>query len=116
MASVGLLSAGALAQSQNAPSLDPARLTLRGVEASRVTYRGREATRLVERDGPDLEPGVWTRLRIVIKGTTARLFVHGADQPTLVVNDLKLGSREGGVALWIGPGTEGHFADLTLSR
>jgi hypothetical protein len=34
----------------------------------------------------DLEPGVWTRMRVEISGTTARLFVHGASQPTLVVN------------------------------
>ena len=64
----------------------------------------------------DLEPGVWTRMRIVVKGTTARVYVHDASQPTLIVNDLKLGEREGRVALWIGPGTEGHFADVSLRR
>ena len=51
----------------------------------------------------DLVPGEWTRVRIVVAGTKAQLFVHGAGQPTLVVNDLKLGSAEGAVALWIGP-------------
>jgi hypothetical protein len=64
----------------------------------------------------DLEPGVWTRMRIVVRGATARLYVHDAQQPALVVDDLKLGPREGGVALWIGPGTEGYFADLKISR
>ena len=44
-----------------------------------------------------------------------RLFVHDANQP-LVVNDLKLGAREGGVALWIGAGSEGFFSDLRVSR
>jgi hypothetical protein len=62
----------------------------------------------------DLEPGVWTRVRIVVEGTTARLFVHGAPQPALVVNDLKLGDVSGAVALWIGPGTEGYFTGLTI--
>jgi hypothetical protein len=62
----------------------------------------------------DLEPGAWTRCRLVIQGTTARLFVHGAEQPALVVNDLKLGDSSGGVALWIGPGTEGYFTGLTI--
>src|SRR4029078_11984518 len=57
----------------------------------------------------DLEPGAWTPVRIVVKGTTARLFVHGAAQPALIVNDLKLGDASGAVALWIGPGTEGYF-------
>src|SRR3981189_911362 len=52
----------------------------------------------------DLEPGVWTKYRIVVNGTTARLFVHGAAQPCLIVNDMKLGDSEGAVALWVGPG------------
>ena len=47
----------------------------------------------------DLESGVWTRMRVVVAGTTARLFVHDAPQPVLVVNDLKLGEGEGAVAL-----------------
>jgi hypothetical protein len=41
--------------------------------------------------------------------------VHGAEQPVLVVNDLKLEPREGGVALWVGPGTEGYFAGLKIT-
>jgi hypothetical protein len=62
----------------------------------------------------DLEVGAWTKYRIVVEGTTARLFVHGAPQPCLIVNDLKLGDSSGGVALWIGPGTEGYFVDLSI--
>jgi len=62
----------------------------------------------------DLVPGEWTRVKIVVAGTTARLYVHGAEQPSLIVNDLKLGASEGTVALWIGPGTEAHFANLRV--
>ena len=62
----------------------------------------------------DLEPGVWTRYRIAVEGTKARLYVHGAPQPCLIVNDLKLGDSSGGVALWIGPGTEGYFRGLKI--
>jgi len=62
----------------------------------------------------DLEPGVWTRYRIEVEGTKARLYVHGAAQPCLIVNDLKLGDSSGGVALWIGPGTEGYFTGLRI--
>ena len=43
------------------------------------------------------------------------LFVHGSEQPCLVVNDLKLGDSEGAVALWVGPGTEGYFANLKIA-
>ncbi|MBL8770741.1 MAG: hypothetical protein JNK30_05115 [Phenylobacterium sp.] len=63
----------------------------------------------------DLEPGRWTRMRIVVDGARARLFVDGASQPTLIVNDLKGGAeRTGGVALWIGPGTIAHFAEVDI--
>ena len=36
-----------------------------------------------------------------VDGLRARLFVHGAEQPTLVVNDLKQTEADGGIALWI---------------
>jgi hypothetical protein len=62
----------------------------------------------------DLEPGVWTRYRITVEGTKARLYVQGTNQPCLIVNDLKLGDSSGGVALWIGPGTEGYFTALEI--
>jgi hypothetical protein len=62
----------------------------------------------------DLEVGAWTRYRITVEGTKARLYVHGAAQPCLIVNDLKLGNSSGGVALWIGPGTEGYFTGLKI--
>ena len=62
----------------------------------------------------DLEVGVWTRYRISVEGTKARLFVHDAAQPCLIVNDLKLGDSSGPVALWIGPGTEGYFTGLKI--
>lgn len=62
----------------------------------------------------DLEVGAWTRVRIAVEGTKARLYVHGAAQPCLIVNDLKLGDSSGGVALWIGPGTEGYFTGLKI--
>jgi hypothetical protein len=65
----------------------------------------------------DLEPGKWTKVRIEVQGDKARLYVHGNAQPTLVVNDLKSGANAlGGVALWLGPGTIGHFRDLNVDR
>ncbi len=64
----------------------------------------------------DLVPGEWTKVKIVVSGREARLFVHGAEQPTLIVTDLKLEASEGAIALWIGPGTDAHFAHLRVSR
>jgi hypothetical protein len=34
----------------------------------------------------------------------------------LVVNDLKLGDREGGVALCVGVGTEAYFTNFRLTQ
>jgi hypothetical protein len=62
----------------------------------------------------DLETGAWTDIRIEVSGTTARLFVHGATQPTLVVTDLKHGLGSGAVALWAHVQTEAYFTGLTV--
>jgi hypothetical protein len=63
----------------------------------------------------DLVPGVWTRIRIEVRGTTARLFVHGQSQPTLIISDVKSGATaSGSIALWIGPGTVAHFRNLRV--
>ena len=60
----------------------------------------------------DLVPGQWTKIKIKIAGQTAKLFVNGADQPALIVNDLKQAVAKGAIALWVGPGTIAHFAEL----
>jgi hypothetical protein len=63
----------------------------------------------------DLVPDEWTRIRIEVRGERARLYVHGQQQPTLIVNDVKSGAnRAGAVALWVGPGTVAHFRNLAV--
>jgi 3-keto-disaccharide hydrolase len=62
----------------------------------------------------DLDAGAWTRIKIVVAGTKAQLFVNGAEQPCLIVNDLKLGDSNGQVALWTGSDTEAYFSNLTV--
>jgi hypothetical protein len=63
----------------------------------------------------DLVPDEWTRITIDVQGQRARLFVHGQQQPTLVVNDVKSGANaKGRIALWIGPGTTAHFRNLRV--
>ena len=64
----------------------------------------------------DLVPGAWTKVTIEFADRTARLYVNGASEPTLIVHDLKQNPQAGAVALWVGPGTIAHFADLSLSR
>jgi hypothetical protein len=64
----------------------------------------------------DLEPDVWAKIRIEVRGAQARLYVHDQPQPVLIVNDVKSGpNAKGAVALWIGPGTVAHFRNLTVT-
>jgi len=63
----------------------------------------------------DLVPGQWIHMKIQVAGPRARLYVNGAEQPTLIVNNLKQSSVKGAIALWVGPGTIAHFSDLKVS-
>ena len=63
----------------------------------------------------DLEPGAWTHLRIEVFGTKARLYVNGATQPCLVVNDLKNGTSRGKIALWTRISSDAYFSNLRIT-
>jgi hypothetical protein len=63
----------------------------------------------------DLVTGAWTHVKIEVSGVRARLFVNGAAQPALIVNDLKRGATSGQIGLWIGAGTEAYFRDLRVT-
>ncbi len=64
----------------------------------------------------DIVPAAWIRLRIEVDGAKARLFVNGAEQPTLLVNDVKTGAgTRGRVALWFEGSTIAHFANLKIT-
>ena len=65
----------------------------------------------------DLVPGVWTKIKVEVRGNQARLYLHVSEQPTLIVKDVKSGSDgHGGVALWLEPGTVAHFRNLTVQE
>lgn len=64
----------------------------------------------------DLVPGEWTKVKIEVSGVKAKLYVHGAAQPTLIINDLKLGDSKGAIGLWVGPGTVAHFTNLRVTQ
>ena len=64
----------------------------------------------------DVQPDVWTRIKIEVRGDKARLYVNDNPQPVLIVNDVKSGpNARGGVALWIGPGTVAHFRNVVVT-
>jgi hypothetical protein len=62
----------------------------------------------------DLEAGAWTKMKVVVSGTKAQLYVNGADQPCLIVNDLKLGEARGQIALWAFGTTDAYFSNLKV--
>ncbi len=78
-------------------------------------HRLREETPGLYEAYSDLVPGEWTRYRVEVEGESARLYLHGNEQPTLLVNDLKLAGQTGAVGLWIGPGTVAHFRSLNIA-
>lgn len=65
----------------------------------------------------DMGLNEWIRLKIVVQGNKAQLYLNGNKQPSLIVNDLKLGpDASGGIGLWVDVGTEGYFADLIVTE
>lgn len=64
----------------------------------------------------DMVPDEWTKIRIEINNRKVKLFVHNQEQPTLVVNDMLNQNPTGGIALWVGGGTEAYFRKLKISK
>lgn len=65
----------------------------------------------------DLQPATWTKVKVVVEGETAKLFVHGNDQPTIIVNDVKSGAdAKGAVALWFEGSTVAHYRNVSISH
>jgi hypothetical protein len=65
----------------------------------------------------DLALDEWITMRIIVKKQQAKLYLNNNKQPSLVVNDLKLGaSTSGTIGLWVDVGTEGFFSDLIISH
>lgn len=65
----------------------------------------------------DMGLNEWITMKIVVKGQQAKLFLNNNKQPSLVVNDLKLGaSASGGIGLFVDVGTEGYFSGLKVYK
>ena len=63
-----------------------------------------------------IAPNQWIKLKIEVKGQTAKLFINDAKEPNLIVNDLKMGpDKTGGIGLFVDIGTEGFFRDLKVT-
>jgi hypothetical protein len=65
----------------------------------------------------DMGLNEWIRMKIVVKGVQAKLFLNDNKQPSLIVNDLKHGADlAGGIGLWLDGGTEAYFADMKVQK
>jgi hypothetical protein len=65
----------------------------------------------------DMGLNEWIKLKIVVKGLQAKLFLNDSKEPSLIVNDLKHGADlSGTIGLWVDVGTEGFFSDLKISK
>lgn len=62
----------------------------------------------------DLVPGEWIKVKIEVAGEKAKLYLHDADQPSLIVNDLKNKSSEGKIALWLHSSTLARYRNLVI--
>jgi hypothetical protein len=62
---------------------------------------------------PVPNPNEWFHIRIVVADTTISVFVAKASQPSLVVRPLS-GRSRGRVGLWVGNGSGGAFANLSI--
>ncbi len=63
----------------------------------------------------DLAPGAWTKMKIEVAGDSAKLYVHDAAQPCLIVNDLKHEAAAGKIALWLHSSTLARYRNLVIT-
>ena len=63
----------------------------------------------------DLVPGEWIKVKIEVAGKKAKLYLHDADQPCLIVNDLKNKNSEGKIALWLHSSTLARYRNLVIT-
>lgn len=65
----------------------------------------------------DMKMNSWIKIKIVVKGAQARLYLDNNKQPSIVVLDMKHGTKgNGSIGFWVGPGTEGYFKNLKVTK
>lgn len=64
----------------------------------------------------ELQTETWMKVKIEVKGRSARLYINGSEQPSLIVDGLKGEDLRGGVALWGYRGEEAYFSNLRITN
>ena len=54
-------------------------------------------------------------MKIEVSGKTAKLYLHDAEQPCLIVNDLKYEQSAGKIALWLHSSTLARYRNLVVT-
>lgn len=62
--------------------------------------------------GVECPPDRWIPVRLEVKGTQARVFVNGAERPTLEIHELRRGLSKGGIALVGENNAKAHFSNF----
>ena len=62
----------------------------------------------------DLQPEGWNKIKIEVHGRTAKLYVNGSVNPSLIVDGLKGEDLQGSVALWGYSGEEAYFSNVKV--
>jgi hypothetical protein len=63
----------------------------------------------------DLVPGEWTKIKIEVDGKVAKLYLHDAEEPCLIVKDLKHEESAGKIALWLHSSTLARYRNLVVT-
>jgi len=63
----------------------------------------------------ELAMETWTKVRIVVTGRAAKLYLNGSARPSLVVDGLKGEDLHGGVGLWSFTDEEGYFSNVRIT-
>ena len=79
-------------------------------------YRLRREWPWVYESYTDMKLETWTKVRIEVKGRSAKLFLNGSENPSLVVDGLKGEDLHGGVALWGYQGEESYFSNVRITN
>jgi hypothetical protein len=78
-------------------------------------YKLRREWPFVYESYAEIEPEKWTHLKIEVAGRVARVYVNGANKPSLVVDGLKSGNLHGAIGLWGYAREESYFSNLKIT-
>jgi hypothetical protein len=78
-------------------------------------YKLRREWPFVYESYAEIEPETWIKVKIEVAGRTARIFLNGSAQPSLIVDGLKSSNLRGAIGLWGYAGEESYFSNLRVT-